>query len=58
MEESPTTSLRPLRISAFSALNGSLNTEDAEIRRERREAFQIKTPLHGTSPWHLEAIIL
>jgi hypothetical protein len=26
-------SLRPLRISAFSALNGCLNTEDAEIAR-------------------------
>jgi len=29
-------SLRPLRISAFSALNGRLNAENAEIRRERR----------------------
>jgi hypothetical protein len=27
-------SLRPLRISAFSALNSNLNAEDAEIRRE------------------------
>jgi len=28
-------SLRPLRISAFSALKGKSNAEDAEIRRER-----------------------
>ena len=29
-------SLRPLRISASSALKGVLNAEDAEIRRGRR----------------------
>jgi hypothetical protein len=30
-------SLRPLRISAFSAFNGNFNAEVAEIRRGRRE---------------------
>jgi len=35
-------SLRPLRISAFSALNGNLNAEGAEIRREPpRRALEI-----------------
>src|SRR6185369_4820797 len=31
------TTVIALRISAFSALNGSLNAETAEIRRDRRE---------------------
>jgi hypothetical protein len=30
-------SLRPLRISAFSALNSNVNAEGAEVRRERRD---------------------
>ena len=33
-------SLRPPRISAFSALNGSSNTENAEIHRGRRKKLR------------------
>jgi cytoskeletal protein RodZ len=41
------TSLRPLRISAFSAFRSDVNAEKAEIRRERRDTRSALSQIHS-----------